>query len=109
MAIGSRPQGIDIENIRPLKDLEGISRQVFTEKEIETVFASKDPQTQMETFFKFWTCKEAALKASGTGFMKDPKTLEIETEPSINEENHRIWWSDSIEGHSLAWAENLSL
>ena len=50
VAFGSTSQGVDIENIRPLENLEGISRQVFTEREIETVFATNELATQTKTF-----------------------------------------------------------
>ena len=108
IAIGSKSQGIDIEKHRYLKDLAGISRQVFTEKEIEIVFSSTDQDHQVEAFFKFWTCKEAVLKANGTGFMKDPKSLEIELNPSDTPAHHKVYWSGGISGHSLAWTEDLS-
>jgi len=109
IALGSTSQGVDIENIRSLKDLEGISRQVFTEKEISILFASDDRDTQNSTFFKFWTCKEAVLKANGTGFMKDPKKIEIDLNPTESSNEHRVYWYGSLEKHSVAWTENLSL
>ena len=105
VAVGHRSQGIDIEQNRHLKDLEGISRQVFTEEEIAQVFDTTDPEKQNQTFFKFWTCKEAALKAHGTGFMKDPKTLQLHFPSELKEANNAVVWSDSIPGYSTAWTE----
>ena len=109
VAVGSKSQGIDIEKLRPLKDLEGICQQVFTEKEIAQVLTSEDPDSRIKAFFKFWTCKEAALKANGTGFMKDSKTLELNFTGNPEAGNAEVFWSQSIDGHSLAWAEDLVL
>ncbi len=105
VAMGTLSQGIDIENIRPLNDLEGISRQVFTEKEIAEVLATNDIEKQTQSFYKFWTCKEAALKAHGTGFMKDPKSLELDFKPKADSGNERVFWSDNLPGFRAAWAE----
>ncbi len=105
VALGRTSQGIDIEQIRNLNDLEGISRQVFTEKELAEVFATSDYKKQSHTFFKFWTCKEAALKAHGTGFMKDPKSLELHFKKEADPNDQPVYWSDSIAGYSAAWTE----
>ena len=105
VALGTISQGIDIEQIRHLNDLEGISRQVFTEKELAEVFATNDTEKKNQTFFKFWTCKEAALKAHGTGFMKDPKSLELHFKSEVEPAAELVYWSDSIPGYSAAWTE----
>jgi phosphopantetheinyl transferase len=73
------------------------------------LFASDDRNTQISTFFKFWTCKEAVLKANGTGFMKDPKCLEIDLNPTESSNKYSVYWYGSLEKHSVAWTENLSL
>ena len=104
IAIGKYSQGIDIEKHRHLDDLEGISRQVFTPTEIDQVFATQDSEIQHQTFFKFWTCKEAALKADGTGFMKDPKSMELLFKSGCGAAEP-VFWSGSIPGYSLAWTE----
>ena len=105
VAFGRHSQGIDIEKVRHLDDLEGICRQVFTDSEIEQVFATKDPERQSHTFFKFWTCKEAALKADGTGFMKDPKSLQLNFDSKENSAAETTHWSDSISGYHAAWTQ----
>jgi len=105
VAVGTAPQGIDIEKQRHLEDLEGISRQVFTDSEVAQVFSSQDANQQHATFYKFWTCKEAALKADGTGFMKDPKSLELYFEDATAESSDPVFWSAAMEGYNLAWTE----
>lgn len=60
--IDSVPVGIDIENVRPFH--ERTARRVCTEAELEYICGSQDPN---RSFFKLWTLKESAVKASGTG------------------------------------------
>ena len=102
--------GIDIENIKPLDDLKGMCDQVFTPMEKEYVFQYSETRNQLRRFFKLWTCKEAVLKANGTGFMKDPKSLEIifcQGNGPIVPDQPSIFWSDSIPGRMAAWSRNL--
>lgn len=58
--------GIDIESIRPLDDIEGLMRQVFSEKEKEFI-RTQSQSMQKQVFFQLWTRKEAVLKALGKG------------------------------------------
>ncbi|MCB1123653.1 MAG: 4'-phosphopantetheinyl transferase superfamily protein [Verrucomicrobiae bacterium] len=108
IALGEKPVGIDVEKIRHLNDLRGICGQVFTASEIEEVFAGSDEDAHLEKFFQFWTCKEAALKANGTGFMLDPKRLEVVHQTDSSDEA-LVYWTRKIEGHFLAWSADLSL
>ncbi|NJL90453.1 MAG: 4'-phosphopantetheinyl transferase superfamily protein [Coleofasciculaceae cyanobacterium SM2_1_6] len=59
-----RPLGIDVEYRRPLKDTLSLAKRWFTPKEYTEICQSPDPT---KTFFRFWTAKEAYLKATGTG------------------------------------------
>lgn len=58
--------GIDIEQIRPLDDLNAIAERVFTDIEIDYL-TNTEEDNKLNTFFKLWTRKEAAIKASGEG------------------------------------------
>ena len=61
-----RPVGVDVEQIRPLEDAEKLAQRFFSIREY--AFISTLPQERkQEAFFKFWTCKEAYLKAIGDG------------------------------------------
>jgi 4'-phosphopantetheinyl transferase len=59
-----RPLGIDVEYLRPLKDTLSLAKRWFTPKEYTEILQHPDPTT---TFFRFWTAKEAYLKATGAG------------------------------------------
>jgi len=58
--------GVDIEAIRPLKDLDSLAKRFFLPSEyrhIQNTPISEQPYT----FFRYWTYKEAYLKAIGEG------------------------------------------
>jgi 4'-phosphopantetheinyl transferase len=61
-----REIGIDLERIRPIKDAVRIAKRFFTEKEFDCI-NGLPTGLQEEIFFKFWTHKEAYLKAVGEG------------------------------------------
>lgn len=63
--------GIDLEAIRPVDDLNGLVKRFFLPSEYKAI------QADNSLFFQYWTCKEAFLKATGTGLSK-LKELEIE-------------------------------
>ena len=54
--------GVDVEQIRPRRDLGGVARRVFTEAEREAVSVGGD-----EAFYRHWVAKEAFVKATGRG------------------------------------------
>jgi 4'-phosphopantetheinyl transferase len=58
--------GVDLEFVRDLPELEAISMGNFTPSECDHLF-SIDPPLRTELFFKYWTCKEAYVKATGAG------------------------------------------
>jgi 4'-phosphopantetheinyl transferase len=65
--------GIDVEKMKVIEYLT-ILKEVSTHEELELFTHSEN---QCETFYKIWTVKEAALKAGGEGFLKDPKTVNV--------------------------------
>lgn len=58
--------GIDIEKPQPL-DIEDFKQQ-FSNAEWDHIHRSSDP---LQTFYEYWTAKEAVLKASGTGLTEE--------------------------------------
>lgn len=71
-----QPIGIDIEYDHPLKDLDDFAFQFFTPNECN--FIQSLPMDQKrESFFKIWTCKEAFLKANGSGLTSPINEVEV--------------------------------
>jgi 4'-phosphopantetheinyl transferase len=58
--------GIDVERIRPLPDALAIAEQFFADGEILALRAAAD-EARSETFFRYWTRKEAVVKSFGRG------------------------------------------
>jgi 4'-phosphopantetheinyl transferase len=60
------PVGVDVEQIRPLRDADAIADRFFSERESSTLKALP-PEQKPVGFFNLWTRKEAWLKATGEG------------------------------------------
>ena len=74
--------GIDLEYLTDKKDLLGLAKRFFTNKEYEIIFSlAKDKQN--EAFYRAWTRKEAYLKATGEGIsgIEKIEVSVIEKEP----------------------------
>ncbi|MCG6135214.1 MAG: 4'-phosphopantetheinyl transferase superfamily protein [Nostoc sp. LLA-1] len=61
-----RSIGVDLECIRPMSDIENLAQRFFLPREYDLVRSLSGNQ-QQEIFFRYWTCKEAYLKATGEG------------------------------------------
>jgi 4'-phosphopantetheinyl transferase len=68
--------GIDIEHVRPMKDMDDFAHHFFTPTEYNFIQALSKDQKQI-FFFKLWTCKEAFLKANGSGLTAPLNQVEI--------------------------------
>lgn len=68
--------GVDIEYIREISEMEQIVEQFFSVR--ERVFFSTLPASQkQETFFNWWTRKEAFMKATGDGLSYPLDMLDV--------------------------------
>lgn len=72
--------GIDLEQFRPISRMERLAARYFSTAENE-VLRSLPELEQQETFFKYWTCKEATLKASGAGLALPTHEVEVCLDP----------------------------
>ncbi len=62
----SAPLGVDVEEVTPLDDLRAVAESHFAPEECDRLFALTG-DAQVEGFYRFWTRKEAYIKALGTG------------------------------------------
>ncbi|MBD2667010.1 4'-phosphopantetheinyl transferase [Richelia sinica FACHB-800] len=90
-----QPIGVDLEYMRQLSDLESLAKRFFLPAEYELV-ASLPPEQKQQVFFRYWTCKESYLKATGDGLVQleqvaisltnlDPAKLGVPGEWSLEE------------------------
>jgi 4'-phosphopantetheinyl transferase len=76
MAISRHPVGIDIENIsRRVPDI-AIAKRYFSTREYERL-ATSPTHEQSRLFFRYWTLKEAFLKAEGWGLSQRLDAVEF--------------------------------
>ncbi len=67
--------GVDIENTGRKVDLDGVAAKVFTERE-RGELGNVEGERKTALFFRYWTAKEAFLKATGHGLSLAPATVE---------------------------------
>jgi 4'-phosphopantetheinyl transferase len=72
----SRRIGVDIEQIRPLGDMESVFRTISSRAE-QTEFDALHEQKRADAFFRCWTMKEACVKAHGTGLSTPLDSIEV--------------------------------
>jgi len=63
---GGPELGVDIERIEPARPHLTLAQRFFSPPEAQAL-ATLDPPGQAEAFYRCWTCKEAWVKARGTG------------------------------------------
>ncbi len=74
------PVGIDVEKIRPMKDLQRLSERFFTAAEAQAI-ANLPSEQQQQVFFEIWTRKEAYLKGIGCGLAGALNRVEVSVAP----------------------------
>ncbi|NJO49039.1 MAG: 4'-phosphopantetheinyl transferase superfamily protein [Leptolyngbyaceae cyanobacterium RM2_2_4] len=72
--------GVDVEQVRPLPKVQQLAERCLSAQEKIHLTASSCPE---ETFFAYWTCKEAYLKAIGSGLTQPMDQIEFALTPTI--------------------------
>jgi 4'-phosphopantetheinyl transferase len=93
----SRRVGIDLEFVRPIADLAALTQRFFSAQEHEAIQALPIEQHH-RSFFRFWTAKEAILKALGDGLtslnaVELTETLQL---VRLGEFSVANWWLQSF-------------
>lgn len=65
-AISRSPIGVDLEHIRPLPNALDLAQRFFAPSEFQ-ILQTLPVEQQAYTFFRYWVCKEAYVKAIGEG------------------------------------------
>ncbi len=63
---GGHPLGVDLERIRPVARGSALAERHFSPLE-QAWFRAQPPERRDEAFLRCWTCKEALVKAVGSG------------------------------------------
>jgi len=94
-----RPIGIDVEKMRPLEDADGLASRYFSAREY-AAWRTVDQEERQIMFFRYWTSKEAYIKAIGAGLSFPLDQFDVSLAPgepaslltiSGDEEKARRW------------------
>ena len=102
--------GIDIEQHKPNRNIQGIANEVFTANELQW-FRELTKQEQAMQFYRLWTLKEATLKAEGSGLNIPMQNFGFKKNLSVAQWNNLLgpvnlwrWNCISEQGFSIAVA-----
>lgn len=93
----SHEVGIDIENIFQNRDFLGISRNFFSENEVNSLYSAPSHKVG-RLFYMYWTLKEAYLKARGVGLSPPLSSFWFEQTPFP-----RIFFSPKCGDNAKHW------
>lgn len=98
VAISRDPVGVDIEYIDTQLDFLALAPICFHPSEVHFVTA-QDHQSQADAFFQIWTHKEAFLKGTGTGLLRDPRTFSVHPDGgwANDQTTHHRWILSKLE------------
>ncbi len=74
LAVAADDVGIDIEQIKPLPDLDALIKQTTNDHDRQ-LLEVREPDSRLRSFYRQWTCKEAVLKATGLGLSLPPREI----------------------------------
>lgn len=77
---GSSAVGIDVEAVAPMRDADGAAAVMMSPVEKSRLYALP-PSDRLRRLYQTWTCKEAVLKADGTGLDRPLDGFEVLFEP----------------------------
>ena len=94
-----RSVGIDIEHIRPMQDADDFAEQFYSARERDLI-NSLSGDEKWTAFFKIWTCKEAFLKANGSGLTVplDHTEIHLQSDGSVT-----LTFTDEVAGQAAPW------
>ena len=72
--------GVDVEQVRPMREMLGIAQRFFSKREQAALAALPEAEAP-EGFFNLWTRKEAWLKATGSGIGGGLEGVEVSLAP----------------------------
>jgi 4'-phosphopantetheinyl transferase len=91
-----RQLGVDVERHRPMSDLDGLVKRFFSAGE-QAALGTLPKSDRIPMFFRYWTLKEAYLKARGTGLSfplnRFEVTLRGDAAPTIRDDAGEAAWS----------------
>lgn len=99
-AVSEAVVGVDVERIKGVP--EGVADMVFSKPEIEVLEAESDTG-RAPAFYRYWTAKEAVLKALGTGLSVSGRSFTIDiSQPEAPRLISADWKDEDTQAWQLA-------
>lgn len=76
--------GVDVEGSDRRRDILGIAKRFFAEREYKAIRSAPTQEEQEALFSSFWTLKEAYMKARGLGFALEPQWMDFAFAPQLS-------------------------
>ena len=106
LGISHHPIGVDLEFIKPIKNLDSLSNRSFTKKEHQH-FLTLNSDQQQAYFYQLWTQKEAYAKMLGESVWQHLKTDTHSPKPSqyqiINPDGYQVSISIQHNDCKIVW------
>lgn len=74
-----QPIGVDVERVREIPELDCMTPSILAPQELECLQKHEGPE-RLAVFLRFWTCKEAIIKAMGVGLSANLKRIVVDAE-----------------------------
>ncbi|WP_316736906.1 4'-phosphopantetheinyl transferase family protein [Pedobacter aquatilis] len=97
ITISSKPIGVDIESINRAFDFESLLEICFHPEEIKYL-----SNNNLDTFYTFWTRKEALLKATGEGLIDNLESIDTTKKSDLRKNYNYYWKTFSLEENYIA-------
>lgn len=96
--------GVDVEDLRPLSDLDGLAASTLHPHELEEI-RSLSLEDRQRCFFRAWTRKEALSKATGAGLNAPLQAIRVSMGPetSVTVDGEGEWSSVPWLVVSVSW------
>ena len=98
VALASDEIGVDVEVVRRLNRSERLARRICTDREIDA-FEKMPDADRKASLLRLWTCKEAGLKAIGTGLSGGMRNVEVDLQPGAPLRLRRL--CEEVDGWTL--------
>jgi 4'-phosphopantetheinyl transferase len=92
--------GVDIEEIHEIPEMEGIVAEHFAPRE-KAEMLSCPVDFRLKTFYRFWTRKEAVLKAQGEGLLRSLDCVDVATGTGTGPWPVKVAGEGCVEEYSL--------
>lgn len=92
LTVAQHEVGADIEQVRPMVDVEQVAATVLSEAEL-AVLMRQEPDDRLACFLRMWTRKEAAVKATGAGLAAHLPEIDVDPADPAASPTFRVRWA----------------